>query len=657
MLGLGLVSGLNGQGDSSSAPLLRSAVSSLVASFGVSLPPQDVRSKNAAVVMVSAELPAGAAVVVLGPSAAPLGRRIADHLPRARLHVPAGRGIDADVAFAAAVPHLAARFEAGAPIVGLCAAGILIRAVAPLLADKRAEPAVVAVAEDGSAVVPLLGGHRGANAIARAVAALCGGAAAVTTASDLALGFALDAPPPGWRIADEARIKAIAAALLAGDPVALECEAGDAGWLASAGIAFAAAAPRMIRITDRAPRAGEAALVFHPPVLALGVGCALGCEPQELRDLAEATLAAHGLAAGAVALVGSIDRRMDEPAVVALAEAMGVSARFFSADALLAETPRLANPSDIVFRAVGCYGVAEGAALAACGQDGVLVAPKRRSRNATCAIARAPRPLDACAIGRQRGTLTIIGIGPGDPAWRTGEADAALARASDVVGLPLYLDLLGRAVAGKVRHERALGAEAERVRLALDLAAAGRDVALVSSGDAGIYGLASLVFELADREPRAAWQRVAVAVVPGVSALQAAAARLGAPLGHDFCAISLSDLLTPWPVIERRLVAAAAGDFVVALYNPRSKRRQTQLARACEILLRARGAATPAAVARNLGRAGESVSVTTLGALGAAVVDMLSLVIVGSSMTRVLPGRRPMLYTPRGYRLGAGEAP
>ncbi|HZT51777.1 MAG TPA: precorrin-3B C(17)-methyltransferase [Stellaceae bacterium] len=598
-------------------------------------------------------LPAGAAVVVLGPSAAALGRSIADGLPDARLHAPAARGIMADVAFVAALPHLAALFAAGTPIVGLCAAGILIRAVAPFLADKEAEPPVVAVAEDGSAIVPLLGGHRGANALARAIAARIGGRAAVTTGSDIALGVALDQPPPGWRIADPARIKPVAAALIAGDPVALHCEAGDPGWLAASGIAFAADAPRAIRITDRAPGTDEAALVFHPPVLALGVGCATGCDPGELRALAAATLEAHGLAAGAVALVASIDRRMDEPAVAALAEALCVPTRFFTAAALLAETPRLASPSEPVFRAVGCYGVAEGAALAAAGAAGSLVAPKRRSAHATCAIARAPAGIAADRVGIARGTLAIVGIGPGAAAWRTAEAEAALARASDVVGLPLYLDLLGRAVAGKARHERSLGAEKERARLALDLAAAGRDVALVSSGDAGIYGLASLVFELADRAEDEAWRRVAVTVVPGVSALQAAAARLGAPLGHDFCAVSLSDLLTPWPVIERRLEAAAAGDFVVALYNPRSARRQTQLARAAAILLRARKADTPAAVAHNLGRAGESVTITTLAALDEAPVDMRSLVIVGNSATRVMAGRPPRLYTPRGYRVGA----
>jgi cobalt-precorrin 5A hydrolase / precorrin-3B C17-methyltransferase len=390
-------------------------------------------------------------------------------------------------------------------------------------------------------------------------------------------------------------------------------------------------------------------------VLALGVGCARGCGAEELAALVERSLAGRGLATGAVALVASLDLKMDEPAVLALGEKLGVPARFFSASDLLTETPRLARPSEAVFRAVGCYGVAEGAALAAVGGDGALVVAKERSANATCAVARASRPLDASAIGRARGVLRIVGFGPGARNWRTVEADAALAAASDIVGLQLYLDLLGTALAGKTVHGSALGEETGRARLALDLAGEGRTVALVSSGDAGIYGLASLVFELMEREPREAWRRIDVAVVPGLSALQAAASRLGAPLGHDFCAISLSDLLTPWEVIERRLEAAAAGDFVVALYNPRSTRRRAPLVRALEILGRARGDGVHVALARNLGRAGERVTVTTLARLDVEEIDMLTLVIVGSSATRLLPGARPRLYTPRGYPVGTPE--
>jgi cobalt-precorrin 5A hydrolase/precorrin-3B C17-methyltransferase len=594
-------------------------------------------------------LPAGAAIVVLGPSAVALARRLQAILPGSSLHAPVGKGIAADHSFVRPAAHIAALFRAGTPIVGLCAAGILIRAVASLLDDKRHEPPVVAVAEDGSAAIALIGGHRGANALARTIAAATGGFPAITTAGDLALGFALDEPPPGWRVANPARAKPIVAALLAGTPVALDIEAGSADWLTCGTARFAQDAALRIRVTDRHARLDDGDLVLHPPVLALGVGCERGCTTQELIALAEATLAEYGLAAGAVAVVVSLDLKADEPAVHALAARFGVAARFFSVEELRAETGRLATPSEAVFRETGCYGIAEGAALAAVGPDGQFVVAKRKSRHATCAVARAATPLPAEPIGRAQGTLAIVGIGPGDPAWRTPEASAALAAASDIVGYTLYLDLLGSAIADKARHANGLGFEAERARRALDLAAAGRAVALVSSGDAGIYGIASLVFELLDREARPDWRRVAVSVIPGVSALQAAAARTGAPLGHDFCTVSLSDLLTPWSTIEQRLVAAAEGDFVVALYNPRSARRAVQLAAARDILLRRRSGETPVALARNLGREDESLTLTTLAALDADVVDMLTIVLVGNSETRLIQGDVPRLYTPRGY--------
>jgi cobalt-precorrin 5A hydrolase / precorrin-3B C17-methyltransferase len=599
-------------------------------------------------------LPPNAAILVLGPSALPLAEHLKGLLPGARLHAPASRGLAADIAFDHAAAHIAALFAAGTPIIGLCAAGILIRAVAPLLDDKRLEPPVVAVAEDGSAALPLLGGHRGANALARAIAALTGGVAAITTAGELRLGLALDEPPPGWRLVNPQRAKPVAAALIAGEPVALKVEAGNAEWLAAAGLPFVEAAALAIRVTDRAVLPGERALVLHPPVLALGVGCERGCRIEELAALVQASLAEAGLAPQALAAIVSIDVKLDEAAVHELARRLGVPARFFSAAELLAQTGRLATPSAAVFRETGCWGVAEGAALAAVGADGELVVAKRKSARATCAIARAASPLDAAAIGRARGSLAVIGIGPGDAAWRTAEADAALSAAGDVVGYRLYLDLLGPAIAGKARHDGALGAEEARARAALDLATAGRKVALVSSGDAGIYGLAALVFELLDRGDHPEWRRIDLAIVPGVSALQAAAARLGAPLGHDFCAVSLSDLLTPWPMIERRLHAAAEADFVLALYNPRSERRQDQLAAARDILLRHRPAETPVALARNLGRAGESLRITTLAALDPAAADMLTLVLIGSSTTRLIPGTPPRLYTPRGYAAKRG---
>jgi cobalt-precorrin 5A hydrolase/precorrin-3B C17-methyltransferase len=350
----------------------------------------------------------------------------------------------------------------------------------------------------------------------------------------------------------------------------------------------------------------------------------------------------------------SVDLKAAEPAVHALAAELGVPARFFWAERLLDETPRLANPSEAAFRATGCWGVAEGAALAAAGPAGRLQVPKRVGAGVTCAVALAPEPIQAERTGRARGRLSVVGLGPGVRAWRTGEAQALLDAADDLVGYGLYLDLAGPPLPGQRRHAYPIGAETERCRHALDLASDGRDVALVCSGDPGIYALASLVMELLEREARPEWERVEVVVSPGVSALQAAAARAGAPLGHDFCAVSLSDLLTPWEAIERRLEAAAAADFVLALYNPVSARRREGLVRAREILLRHRKPETPVLLARDLGRDGEAVRTVTLAELEPDQVDMLTVVLVGSRATRRVPRLHgaDWVYTPRGYDVG-----
>ena len=601
----------------------------------------------------------GAAIVILDRRQASLGQRIRAALPGAAIHGPESLEGGADVAYERLASHLPTLFGAGTPVVGICAAGILIRVLAPHLADKGAEPPVIAVSEDGQSVVPLLGGHHGANRLARTIADALGAHAATTTAGDTALGFAFDAPPPGWRLGEGSQVKTVTAALLAGEPVRLVTEAASADWLTAGGARFGDWGRLTVHITERSVVPGDdvADVTLHPAVLALGIGCERGCRPEELILLAKRVLVAGGLAPESVACVASLDLKADEPAVNAVAAWLGAPLRLFDAATLERETPRLTAPSDVVFRAVGCHGVAEAAALACAGADGTLVVPKARSERGTCAIAKAPSILEPERCGRGRGRVTAVGIGPGARAWRTPGADAAIADASDLVGYGRYLDLLGPLPPGCARHAYPIGAEEERCRAALALAAAGRRVALVSSGDAGVYGMASLLFELLEGEaadPR--WRGIELAVEPGVSALQAAAARAGAPIGHDFCAISLSDLLTPWPAIARRLRAAAEADFVVALYNPASGRRRKRLTEARAILVVHRPLDCPVVVARNLGRDGEQVTATTLAELDTEAVDMLTVIVVGNSQTRRLEqGGRAWLYTPRGYA-PSGEA-
>jgi len=594
------------------------------------------------------------ALVALDATGYELARRLKGPLAGARVHGLAGRTGDADVIFDDVSGHLRDLFQSGEAVIGICAAGILIRSLGPVLGDKTSEPPVLALSADGGSVVPLLGGHHGANRLALEIAKLTGGHAALTTAGDVRFGLAIDAPPAGWRVENAVAAKGVAARLLAGENVTLVHDCGDIDWLTHSGAPFTvtgeADGAGCVRVTEQAIDEPGDDVILHPPVLAVGVGCERHCDPAELIELVEASLGGAGLSPHAVGCVVSIDVKMDEPAVQAVARHLGVPVRFFSAAELERQSSRLAHPSDVVFNEVGCHGVCEGAALAAVGGGGDLRVEKRRSKRATCAVGFGVGGIDPETVGRARGKLRVVGIGPGSDEWRTPAASKALAGATDVVGYDLYLDLVEHEITGKTRHSSQLAQEEDRVRRALELAAEGKSVALICSGDAGIYALATLVFELLDREDRADWNRIDIAVTPGISAFQAAASRIGAPMGHDFCTISLSDLLTPWEEIERRLKAAAAGDFVVAFYNPVSKRRVTQLSRARDLLLEGRPADTPVALARNLGREGETLDVITLGELTPEHADMLTMIVVGNSQSRLIDrGHRAWLYTPRGY--------
>jgi precorrin-2 C20-methyltransferase / precorrin-3B C17-methyltransferase len=245
------------------------------------------------------------------------------------------------------------------------------------------------------------------------------------------------------------------------------------------------------------------------------------------------------------------------------------------------------------------------------------------------------------------GRVSVVGLGPAGPQWLTPEAQAALARADDLVGYRTYLARVPTR-RGQRRHASDNRVEAERAREALALAAGGAEVAVVSSGDPGIFAMAAAVLEAVDQE-NGRFAGVEVRVVPGLSAMQAAASRVGAPLGHDFCVISLSDNLKPWSIVERRLRAAGEADLVVALYNPASRTRREQLVRAIAALREHRARETPVVVARAVGSDAESVAVTTLAGLDVDAVDMRTLLIVGSSTTRVVLGDPPRVYTPRWY--------
>ena len=531
--------------------------------------------------------------------------------------------------------------------VGAC--GAITRLIAPLLGEKRDDPAVVVLDPAGRYAVPLLGGHQaGGEALARAIAASLGGRAICTGASAQAGQLALDqfAIPWGWRRGN-GPWDAVMKLAQRGEPIALVHQHGNPSWQELEGLQA---------VLNRPEAANSAQVVvsveegpgcrWHPPALWLGIGCERDTSLSLLERAVNEALAAGQLATAAVAGLASATRKADEPALLALAEQHGWPLRCFSSAALAAVA--VPNPSAVVEAELGTASVAEAASLLAAGSNSRLLQEKRITRPlgeergaATIAI--------ACATQQwapQRGQLHLVGSGPGSLELLTPDARRALVDSAVWVGYGLYLDLLEPLRRpDQLRRDGQLTQERERCREALELACQGITVALVSSGESGIYGMAGLALEqwleLAEDD------RPAFSVHPGITALQLAAARAGAPLMHDFCTISLSDRLTPWAVIEQRLKAAAAGDFVVALYNPRSRGRDWQLGRAQELLLAGRPASTPVVVARQLGRADEAVTLHTLGDLPLEQVDMLTLVLVGNSTTRMESGR---VVTPRGYR-------
>jgi cobalt-precorrin 5A hydrolase / cobalt-factor III methyltransferase / precorrin-3B C17-methyltransferase len=508
-------------------------------------------------------------------------------------------------------------------VVCFLAVGATVRLTAPLLSSKWVDPAVVCVDESAHYAVALVGGHvAGANDLAVRVADALGGQPVITTATDAAGLGALDTL--GWPA--EGAIAAVSRAMLDGDPVALEA---DARWpMPPLPATVGGEGSYRILVTDRLVPADDRTVVLRPPSLVAGVGASRGVTADEVLGLLSEALATAALSPDSITAIATVAAKAAEPGIAEAARRHGWPLITHPASRLAEiEVP---NPSDAALAAVGTPSVAEAAALASAD---TLVVPKRKSANATVAIARI----------RPRGRLTLIGLGPGARDLITPRAVAELRRASVVVGLDSYLDQIRDLLRPGTRAlASGLGAEEERARTAVEEASQGNAVALVGSGDAGIYAMGSPALSLAGAD-------IDVVTVPGVTAGLAAAALLGAPLGHDHAIISLSDLHTPWAVIESRVRAAAEGDFVVVFYNPRSKGRDWQLPAALAILAGHRAGETPAGVVHDAHREGQRVVVTTLAALDPVTVDMRSVVVVGSSATRVVAGR---MVTPRGYRWG-----
>ncbi len=539
-------------------------------------------------------------------------------------------------------------------IVG--AVGAVTRLIAARIQGKEKDPAVLVLDPKGEFVIPLLGGHSaGAEQRAREIAIDLGGQAVITGACAHEGRLPLDAFGEGWgwkRRGSVASWRDLMLRQAQGSSVSIHQSIGCTAWQCpeqqpSLHSVDPNVAPEAADLVIGARLQGDCQ--WHPATLWIGIGCERNTSLSLVEKAISEALAIAGLAEEAVAGIASAERKSDEPALQQLSQTRAWPFRTFAAQTLASvDVP---TPSEAVRKEMGTASVAEAAALLAAGDKGHLIQQKRISGHApgeqgavTVAIAEAAIP-----YAPERGELHLVGSGPGDLSLLSGDAKAALSRCCAWVGYSLYLDLLEPLrQPDQVRFDGQLTREWARCAEALRLAQQGAKVALISSGDSGIYGMAGLALDLLLQQPEQ--DRPTFSVHPGISAFQLAAARAGAPLMHDFCCVSLSDRLTPWTVIEKRLEAAAAGDFVLALYNPRSRERDWQLDQAKEILLKHRPPTTPVMLARQLGRAEESRQLTCLEQLEPESVDMLTLLLIGNSSSRSEDG---WMVTPRGYPGGS----
>jgi cobalt-precorrin 5A hydrolase/precorrin-3B C17-methyltransferase len=549
------------------------------------------------------------------------------------------------------------------------ATGAVVRLIAPLLQDKATDPAVVVVDEAGQFAISLCSGHQGGgDRLAQQVAHYLGGTPVLTGAANHQGGPGLDVigQPFGW-VKGSGDWTGVSSAMAASKPVQVIQEAGSDLWQQHLpdhppfqfdwpeGDAAAAQARVWISPIQRqfSPKADLPKVQWHPRVLWVGLGCERGTD-QALMALALTQVCqAHHLALGAIAGIASLDLKADEVGLVQLCQDHDWPLRCFSAEDLQAIP--VPNPSTVVDQAVGTPSVAEAAAISAASSPttpGSLRVQKQVIRHpdhggaVTLAIAEAEQEY----TGR-KGHLWLVGTGPGSLDQITPAAKAAITRADAIVGYRLYVDLIRPLLRpGQIIEAMPITQEQQRAERAIELARWGLSVAVISSGDCGVYAMAGLVLETLQSQ---GWdgQNPSVEGVPGISALQSAAARVGAPLMHDFCAISLSDLLTPWPVIEKRLNAAAVADFVVALYNPKSQQRTEQIAIAQQIFAQHRPDQTPVALVRAAYRPDERIILTTVAAMLDHPIDMLTTVLIGNCSTQLYAGK---LITPRGYCVSTG---
>ena len=538
-------------------------------------------------------------------------------------------------------------FSSADALIFWCAAGIAVRCIAPCLTHKSQDPAVLVLDEKGKHCISLLSGHMGgANALAGTVSALCGAEPVITTGTDTEHRFSVDefARCNGLVVTDWEKAKCISAKVLAGETLTIGSGIKKEQYCPVEGLEeqnwkegeFLSNAD--VWITPRRITAPDQVLQLIPRNLTVGIGCRKGTELSALHAALDRFMEQTGLDRRGICRITSIDRKKEEQGLVDLASDLGVPFVTYTSEELL-QAPGEYPSSEFVREITGVDNVCQRSAMLGAGDGAAVIAEKTVVDGITMAAAAGVLKKS----GNARGIVYAVGIGPGEPEQMTPQAEAALLRSDLIVGYKTYVDQIRPVFPDKEYKVSGMRQELLRIREALEEARKGKTVAVISSGDASVYGMGGLLWELSEQ-----YDDVDVECVAGITAALSGGAVLGAPLGHDFTCVSLSDLLTPWDLIRKRLELAAEGDFVIALYNPSSRTRQHRYEEACRILLEHRPGNTVCGWCRNIGRQGEEWKVCTLKELQQQPVDMLTTVFIGNSRTRVIRGR---MVTPRGYEL------
>lgn len=550
-------------------------------------------------------------------------------------------------------------------LIFIMASGIVVRTIAPLLKDKKTDPAVLVLDDKGNHVISLLSGHLGsANKIAEDIANFISAEPVITTSSDINELPSIDlwarendlevenwnlVPKISTRLINTGRLKVYKDCDISLPEVFDVVEDID-----SADIIISNIEKQGSRLDKQ--------LYLRPKNLAIGIGCNSGTSADEIESAIRNLMIEKNLSFLSVQSISTIDLKGNEPGLVAFANKYNLPIYTYSSDELNAMTIKVEGieKSEIVFNATNAYAVAEPAALLASGRNKLLIS-KQKIGNLTIAVAESINPAHQYP---NIPTIYIVGTGPGSIEHITPYAKNAIRRSDVIVGYDTYLDIIRDLLRDKEIISTGMTEEIQRCQKAIEIAMTGKKVAVISGGDPGIYAMAGLVFEVLKEViskqhgvfrkenpetgacclPTTACYKIEV--IPGISALNACAAKLGAPLMHDFACISLSDRLTPWDVIEKRIKAAAKADFVIVLYNPKSKGRVEHINRAQEIILEHRSPETPVGIVKGAMRKDERVVLTDLGNMLSHEIDMQTTVIIGNSKTFIWDN---LMITPRGY--------